>query len=597
MKYINTILALLFSVAALSQNVTIDYQAWNPSGTTCSFFVNPTNVPATIGSTSGTIEHQRKLGETRYINSDQSIQMQTVYQTTGGVSKGGRYRIAYNFKANYSYIIYVTAAAVENTVGFPTGPFIRLDVNNIGGGGSTGCNGPETVNYNAGGNPAAVKLSSNSFQEFQFVFPPLGTQPTLEVTAFPAVDGGTKTVRIRKIRIVETPPAASFTITPSPIPVVCGKANPVTLTINNVNNTPGVTGYTWNLGTGNTWIYNGSAAPATIATATNTLTLSPTCGVTPGSITSTVSVGANSYQTNTATVSSTNETLSISGSNPLCSGSAIYSVANLPTCGATVTGWAASPSGIVSVTDNGNNTATITKLANGQVTVTATVNLTNSCNTSTVNLSLPLSSGAIQLSGYYRIASDYHNYGIFNPLYNNNSPIWLPANQIFTVDVFITSPGIPSPTWTRASNSYPFSWGTSGTFLSFSGTSGSYAYEQRDGIFEFTANTGCGVTTTTYTWPVIVQGGSFSVTASPNPATDNLTVSIVDKSPEIKALSENETVTMTLYDLNSTLAIKVWKFKNNQTKFNLNISNLKKGNYILKVQKSKYQQSDQIILK
>ena len=74
--------------------------------------------------------------------------MQTTFQTTGAVYNGARYRLAYNFKAGSSYIIYVTSAAVENTVGFPTGPFIRLDVNNNGGGGSTGCNGPETLNPN-----------------------------------------------------------------------------------------------------------------------------------------------------------------------------------------------------------------------------------------------------------------------------------------------------------------------------------------------------------------------------------------------------------------------------------------------------------------
>ncbi|NJO24600.1 MAG: hypothetical protein HC867_00685 [Bacteroidia bacterium] len=125
MKQLINILFLLFSIAAIGQDVTIDYQAWNPTGTTCSLFVNATNVPATIGGTSGTIEHQRKLGETKYINSDLSIQMQTTFQTTGSVLKGARYRIAYNFKANYTYRIYITAAAIENTVGSTTGAIYK----------------------------------------------------------------------------------------------------------------------------------------------------------------------------------------------------------------------------------------------------------------------------------------------------------------------------------------------------------------------------------------------------------------------------------------------------------------------------------------
>ncbi len=380
MKRLISILFLLISVVAIGQNVTIDYQTWNPSGTTCSLFVNPTNVPAT-GTASGTIEHQRKLGETVYNNADLSIQMQTIYQITGGVSKGARYRIAYNFKVNYNYIIYVTAAAVENTVGFPTGPFIRLDVNNNGGGGSTGCNGPETVNYNAGGNPAAVKLSSNSFQEFQFVFPPLGTQSTLEVTAFPEINGGTKTVRIRKVRIVETPPAVSFTL-PTNTPITCGSTTPIAFTVTNGGGTTGITNYAWNLGaTPNGWLLpNGSAAPATYSTGTtNSLTLTPLCGATQKNISATVTANGNNYNTNTSTVSITPPSMSISGSGSFCSGTSVYTVSGVP-CNATVT-WSASPSGKISLSPSGSS-VTATKIGNGLVTLTATV---NACNNFAVN--------------------------------------------------------------------------------------------------------------------------------------------------------------------------------------------------------------------
>ena len=134
-------LLLIISVVTNSQNVTIDYQAWNPSSTTCSLFVASTNVPAT-GTSSGTIEHQRKLGQTEYNSTDLSIQMQTTFQSSGSVLQGARYRIAYSFKSGYTYDVFITAAAVENTSGNNTGPFIRVDVNNNGGGGSAGCNGP-----------------------------------------------------------------------------------------------------------------------------------------------------------------------------------------------------------------------------------------------------------------------------------------------------------------------------------------------------------------------------------------------------------------------------------------------------------------------
>jgi len=420
MKRLISISFLSFSLAAIGQNVTIDYQAWNPSGTTCNLFVNPTNVPAT-GTASGNIEHQRKLGESVYNNSDLSIQMQTTFQTNGAVQKGARYRIAYNFKAGYSYIIYVTTAAVENTVGFTTGPYIRLDVNNNGGGGSTGCNGPETLSASTGGNPAAVQLSSNSFQEFQFVFLQMGTQPTLEVTAFPANNGGTKTVRIRKIRIVETPPAANFAITPNPIPVTCGLATPVTLTVNNNGGTTGITDYTWNLGaTPNNWLLNGNPAPETYSTGTtNTLSLTPVCGTTPSNISATVTAGGNSFQTNTATISISNPTLSINGNANFCTGTSNYSINNLP-CNASVS-WSASPGGVVSLSCTSCPSITLTKLADGVVTLSATITKTNACSSGTETKDLTITVAAPKIiytpSGQeaYNLTGQRFNYGANGP--------------------------------------------------------------------------------------------------------------------------------------------------------------------------------------
>lgn len=377
MKRILYLLTLLFSLTAASQNVTIDYQAWNPSGTTCSLFVNATNVPAT-GTTSGTIEHQRKLGETVYNSSDQSLQIRTEYQTTGGVLRGGRYRIAYTFKAGYSYIVYITAAAAENTVGNNTGPYIRADINSNGGGGSTGCNGPETINANAGGSPAAVKLSSNAFQEFQLVFPQMGNQSTLEISAFPETNGGTKTVRIRKIRIVETAPATSFTLTPSSANISCGSTTPITFTATGSNIPSGATvSYSWNFGTGsNGWLYNGNPAPQTISTGTtNTLTLTPVCGATQSSVSATATVNSTNYITNASAVSVIAPSLTIQGSTSFCSGTSVYNLVGTIPCNAAVS-WTASPAGIVSLSPSGSS-ATATQVGDGIATLTATINACN----------------------------------------------------------------------------------------------------------------------------------------------------------------------------------------------------------------------------
>lgn len=454
--------------------------------------------------------------------------MQTIYQTTGGVSKGARYRIAYNFKANYSYIIYVTAAAVENTLGFPTGPFLRLDVNNNGGGGSTGCNGPETVNYNAGGNPAAVKLSSDNFQEFQFVFPPLGTQPTLEVTAFPEINGGTKTVRIRKIRIVETPPAATFTITPSPIPIFCGIANPITLTINNMNNTPGVTGYTWNLGANNNWLYNGNPAPATIATTTNTLTLTPVCNITPGNISATVSVGTLSYQTNTATVSFSNNppSLVISGQDEFCT-SANYTLPGTATCGASIA-WSLQPLNNfptpVSLSCTNCQTTTLTKVNGGTALLRATVTFPN-CN-STGIYEKYIGVGVPQFRGWYN--SPTNSQEPLNPWTRAN----LEATNLACYGTYITTStditANANVVWQQSGIPAGMQWYQTGNNLRFI-----FFDINQEAFFTVTITNSCGTTSIRYRFTSVgdnCSGGGLRVQISPNPATSTINVSLTDKS-------------------------------------------------------------------
>lgn len=286
--------------------------------------------------------------------------------------------------------------------------------------------------------------------------------------------------------------------------------------------------------------------------------------------------------------------LSITGDDFICSGSKNYTISGTLTPGSTVC-WSSSNTNYATVPSPPNDcgiTIPVSYVADGVINLNATV---TDCIESYTLAPKPILIGAT-VRGYYRINSNYHNYGILYPLYNNNSVIWLPANQPFGVLATLNSPGLQSGSWTRAATSYPFTWSGSGTTLNFSGYSGSTAYEQRLGIFSLSAQTACGSVNSNYTWPVMVQGWGFSIAVSPNPAKDILSVSIIDEMPEVKQLSQNQTVTIILYDLNNTIAIKTWRFKNNQSKFNLNVSSLKKGSYILKVQKGKYYQSKIIVI-
>ena len=286
-------------------------------------------------------------------------------------------------------------------------------------------------------------------------------------------------------------------------------------------------------------------------------------------------------------------TLSITGDDYICSGSKTYSISGTLPPGATVC-WSSSHIGYATVPASPGNcgsSVAVTYVAPGATTLTATI---TDC-METYNVTKSLAIGA-SVGGHYIILSDYHNPGIFYPLYNNNSPVWLPKNKSFGINAYLTSPGITSYTWSRASTSYPFSWGVAGGYLGIAGSSGSSAFEERDGIFNLTAQTACGTYTGTFTWPVIVQGWGLKISASPNPATSHLTVSIEDAAPEAKALSSNETITITLYRFNYTAPVKTWRFKNDQNKFNLNVSDIQKGQYVLKVQKGKYHQSEIIMI-
>lgn len=398
MKQIITLCMLILSSVAYSQTVTIDYEAWNPSNPPCRIFPGNTNVPAT-GATGGTIQHITSAGQPFYSTSDKSIQIQTVYVSGGaGTWKGGSYRIYYNFKDGYSYTIYVTAAAVENTVGNQFGPYFRLDVDNMTGGlaSNAPCNGAEQVTQNLSGNPAAQKLSDNAMTEFQFIMPALGTQSTLNITAIPAENGGTKTVRIRKIRIEETPPPVSFTL-PGITTFTCGNTTAINRTVTNVYGTTGVTNYTWNLGAiPNGWLYNNVAAPATVSTGTTgSINITPVCNTVPKNISATVTANGNTYSTNTSTVSVSQPSMSINGVSSFCTGSQSYSITPLP-CNATVS-WSVTPTGIVTPTTSTATSPSFTQTGNGNITISATV---TSCGTAQ-----PTITKAVKVGGF--TSADY----------------------------------------------------------------------------------------------------------------------------------------------------------------------------------------------
>lgn len=288
--------------------------------------------------------------------------------------------------------------------------------------------------------------------------------------------------------------------------------------------------------------------------------------------------------------------LSIVGDNILCSGTKTYSIGGALPPGATVC-WTSSNPFYASVpTSNCGTSIPLTYVADGSVTLTATI--TDCIETYSITSANILIGATV--TGYYFVNSNY-NQPTQNPLYVTNSPIWLPANQSFGVTAYITSPGLISNTWTIAPGSYPFSWGNSYNNLVFSGTSGTTAYSQRNGIFTVSAQTACGAYTGTYTWPVIVQGWFYKLLASPNPAkgnihiqiekvpdTSNRQICVLDKGSKNSetSIAASNTTKMLLYDVNSKILIRQWNYSEKDASvYNLNIAGIKRGWYVLKMER------------
>jgi hypothetical protein len=110
----------------------------------------------------------------------------------------------------------------------------------------------------------------------------------------------------------------------------------------------------------------------------------------------------------------------------------------------------------------------------------------------------------------------------------------------------------------------------------------------------------CGAgTESTYPLEVVAicgGGGWFRVSTSPNPAKDDIYVTITDERQEVKNLKSNEHVQMSLYDFNSMQMVRQWKWKNDQKQYRLDTRTVKKGMYVLVVTKGKYQQTQKVII-
>lgn len=89
--------------------------------------------------------------------------------------------------------------------------------------------------------------------------------------------------------------------------------------------------------------------------------------------------------------------------------------------------------------------------------------------------------------------------------------------------------------------------------------------------------------------------GMYSIATYPNPAKDEITVTVDNETEEVKK-QKVATIEIELIDFMRGNTIKRWKLPNGQSRYRLNVADAKKGTYLLKVINGSYTISKSVII-
>lgn len=265
---------------------------------------------------------------------------------------------------------------------------------------------------------------------------------------------------------------------------------------------------------------------------------------------------------NCSTECSPDLTVSISA-NPICT-NATASITGLP-ASATVT-WSATPSGVVSITANGQQ-ATLTKVSSNNVTITGTV---NSCNSY---------SATVHAGGYG--SGDY--------------PVSGPSNA--SCNSYVTYTTVQLPGATNYAWFYPNNW----TYVSGQGT---YSLTLRTNNINGNYQVGVRVANTCDAGrsPAIkntyMSGCSGFYIVSPNPASSTVSVnvaqnnSVANLSESSSAQSQISISEINIYDQVGNL--KIHKMYGNIKSTSIDVSNLPTGIYVIEITDGAYKETQKL---
>ena len=596
---INVLLILspsIFNVGANAQ--LLDYTTVNYSPSLCNVF-NTTTLKVVGG-----LKHYPISGGVSYSNN--ALLLQTRGGSTPSTTLGTAYAIEKSIKKGYNYKITVSAFKTSSD---PTSrPTLEIgaisstldpNITNPSACGSVNQNSWMGIQSSVIGVAALTDVNAQDY-----VIVP-NYNPTSDKIAFTVLahSGSTTqptSVFIRKITIVETLAPTVFTLTPTSLSVPCGSSTTQVFTVNNVSNTPGTFRYDWNLGSANNgWIYNGSPAPQTFSTTTNSISLtsSPTATTLSNIIVNAYVIlngSASATLTSNISIAATTYNFSINGNAIICNSSE-YNIPNLPQSASV--SWSI-PSSAGSVLQLSRNTPTtnslrITNQKFYQISTTLTATITGlPCGvTQTVTKEIYNDNDQSGSQPYAYSQEACYAGNVYHPaesgtINSNSSPVfvdqgcmvYVPLGKLNGLNVTLDQgSGQPDIWGVSSSTGHPYNTlyftlplGSGGIPFTFRISGNGVCYEKTLLFFSYSNN------------------GSYSFSASPNPVKNTLTVTALEnKVISLKGdkgfIKHEPEFLMKIYDVNTNRLLLSTSCHKGSLQNQLNTSSLKKGYYLLQV--------------
>ncbi|HUZ57411.1 MAG TPA: T9SS type A sorting domain-containing protein [Hanamia sp.] len=267
--------------------------------------------------------------------------------------------------------------------------------------------------------------------------------------------------------------------------------------------------------------------------------------------------------------------LSISGDASFCITSNSYTIPNLP-AGATVT-WSASPYGYVQINSPNSNSTTLTKLMDGAITLTATIN--NACGTNQIVITKQIIAGNV-------LTGTINQGGVLTPMNTVNS---VSAGATL---VNFQWPGVTGISCYQSSTNPPVSQ-TGFIYYSYN-NSFWFTLSSGQSITVSFSGTGCGGTTVaTRSFTV---GGHYYV-ISPNPAYSSINITTASPGNNLKTESSqpSTTVQVSIMDVNGILK-KQQQFSSNTANMQINVADLIPGTYFVRIINGNINETQKLII-